>query len=305
MLAGVIPEPDIQLVRSSDGTFIAGRSLGGGKELPLLLANAVGADLTLWRHALVDLVRERTCLTWDHRGLFESGAPAAGRVEPAAHAEDAEAVLDDNDVDRCVVLGWSNGARIALEIAARQPERVAAAVLVCGGPGQSLDRLLRHLELGALLPPAAGLARRVAPLLQIPFRALVARPELAGVVRQTGLLGPTADGAAFVEFLRALASCDLAPLLASYEALTGGAGEDPTGSVSSPLLVIAGGRDPIAPPSLLREMQAAKPSIEMEVYEDAGHFLPIEHPVRLSDDLRRFFASALPAAKRRRSRPSA
>jgi len=288
----VMPESELELVRSFDGTYIASHVVSEeGEGLPLLVVNAVGADLSVWRSALVDVVRERRVLTWDHRGMHSSGAPAGGRLDVEAHVEDALALLDYHDIDRCALVAWSNGGRIGLELAAANPHRIAGAALVCAAYGQPFERFLRNLEPGALLPPLAGAVRIAAPLIEPLYRALVARPELPGLVRQTGLLGATADTEALVELMRAVARCDLGRLLASYEQLAGRGEDGLLARVSVPCLLVAGGRDQVITPALLREMTAALPDARLELYASAAHFLPIEFPARLSGDLRKFLAA--------------
>jgi 3-oxoadipate enol-lactonase len=281
-----------ELVRSFDGSMIATRRMGDadrdGDALPLLVVNAVGATLASWRRVLIDIVRERHVIAWDQRGLLESGPIASDRLDPGAHAEDAVAVLDHHDVDRCVVASWSNGSRIALELMARYPERLAAAVIVSGGYGHPLWRFLR-LEVASSFPPIAGVAKHFARSLEGPFRALVKRPELPGLIRQSGLVGPSADIPTLVELLHGLASCDLRALLATFEAVAGDAGTDLLSEVECPTLIVAGDRDPFTPHAMLYEMAEQIALSRLEVYERATHYLPMEFPARLSHDMRTFF----------------
>lgn len=46
------------------------------------------------------------------------------------HLSDLEAVLDRENVDRCLILGWSLGGIIGLEFAVKHPERVSGMVLI-------------------------------------------------------------------------------------------------------------------------------------------------------------------------------
>jgi pimeloyl-ACP methyl ester carboxylesterase len=287
-------EPESHLVRSFDGTFIAVRRISGGPRLPALLVNPVGGTTGLWRRALVDLARERPLVAWDHRGLYESGPPEAGGLRPPAHAEDALAALDHHGAGRFVIVAWSNGVRIALELAHRAPERVAAVAAVCGGYAHSPAAFLQHLNPAALLPPLAGVTKHFASLLQGPFRALVTRPELTGVVRQSGLVGANADTAALVGLLRAMASCDLDRLLATYEAVAGDDGRRLLPEVTAPTLIVAGERDAFTPRAVSEEMVRSLPNARLEIYEGATHYVPIEYPGRLSTDLRAFFAQTGP-----------
>jgi 3-oxoadipate enol-lactonase len=290
--AHTMPDPEAELVRSLDGTFVAGRALSdAGDGPPILVANAVGADLSLWRRALADVARTSVIVTWDHRGLGASGAPASNRMDPETHADDALAVLDHFELDQAVVVAWSNGGRIALELAASSPHRVAGLVLVCAGYGQPLERFARNLEPSALLPTLAGLARLGAPLLEPVYRAAVGRPELAGVIRQTGLIASTGDSDALAALLRSIAANDLGRLLTAYAQLAGRGEDGLLRRVTVPALVVAGGRDPIATPAMMQEIADGLADAHLEIYPEATHLLPIELPARLSDDLRAFLAT--------------
>lgn len=284
---GLEHEPDP--VQSFDGTTIAARKMGVGPAPPLLVVNAVAANLAVWRRALIDLAGERTVVTWDHRGLHDSGPPVSGRVDPRAHAEDAIACLDHYDIDRFVMASWSNGSRIALEIAHAYPERLAALAIVSGGHGHPLGRLLR-LELGSALPAIASIAKHFAKPLEASFRRIVARPELTGLIRQSGMVGATADTAALIDLVQGMADCDLRILLESFEAVAGDGAPELLHAIEAPTLVIAGDRDQFVSPAMTEEMARGIPNVRVETYAGATHYLPLEFPARLSDDLRKHFA---------------
>jgi pimeloyl-ACP methyl ester carboxylesterase len=70
---------------------------------------------------------------------FQTLAPdlrgyGASRVQQpftmADHLADLQQLLDDRGIQRCVVLGWSLGGILALELALAQPHRVAGLILV-------------------------------------------------------------------------------------------------------------------------------------------------------------------------------
>ncbi|MFN2491242.1 MAG: alpha/beta fold hydrolase [Actinomycetota bacterium] len=288
-VSGAALDPPAELVRSFDGTFIAARRSGDESGAPMLLCTALGVGFALWRRLLAELDGTTAmALTWDHRGFFESGTPASERLDAGVHAEDAVAVLEHHAIEHCHVVAWSNGARVALEIVRRYPERVAGLALICGGYGHPLDRLVAHFELASLLPAAAGIGKRFGPLLQIALRAATARPELAGVIRQSGLLAPTADATTLVEILRALAGCDLGLYLGAYEALMQGGDAALLDGIDAPTLLVAGERDPFTSLALMQEMASAIPAARLEVYAGATHYVPIEYPERLAQDLTTF-----------------
>ena len=290
MSIGLTHEPD--LVPSFDLTLIAGRRMGANAATPLVVAGAVGADLSVWRRTLARLVQDRPVITWDLRGLHSSGVARSNRLDAGAHAEDGIAVTDSYEVDRFHLAGWSTGARIALEIAHRYPERVASLMLVCGTDGYSLSGGLRHLEITSVLPTVTGVAKHFASYLGGVLRTVTSRPELAGLVRQSGLVGPTADTAALVDMLRSMADCDPQVLLATYEAVAGDSAPELLKEIEPATLLIAGERDPFTPLRRMEEAAESIPAATLTVYERATHYLPIEFPDLLAEDLNDFMESA-------------
>lgn len=274
--------------RSFDGTMVATRRVGGGHGTPLLVCNPPGASLAVWRDALAPMLAERPLVSWDLRGLFESSPPVSARIDAGAHAEDALAALDRYDIERCAVAAWSSAGRIALEIASRYPERVSALALVCGGYGHSPSRFFQFFELFSLVPMAAAVAKHFSAPLQGALRTFVARPEIAGLIRQSGLVAATADTASLVELLGGLAECDLKMLLSISETVIGDSAPHLLRSLEAPTLLIAGEKDLFTTRRMVDEMARMIPDARLVVYDKATHYLPIEYPARLALDLRSF-----------------
>ena len=117
----------------------AGTARGSGTDLyyerrgdgqPLLLVVGGGGDHGYYDGLAESLADEFTVLTYDRRGnsrsvLHGSPRPLVMREQSA----DALVVLDANDVEAALVFGNSGGASIALDLAARHPDRVNAAVV--------------------------------------------------------------------------------------------------------------------------------------------------------------------------------
>lgn len=278
-------------VTSFDGTVLASYRTGAEDGPPLVLANGIGVQLGAWSEALKELAERRPIVTWDYRGLHGSSAANSQRIDAGAHAEDLMAVADRYGFDAFDLIGWSTGGRIAAEAAIRYPERVRRLALVCGGKGHGLRRLLRA-ELSSLLPAAAGILKHFTGFLEAPFRKVTTRPELAGLVRQSGLIGPTADIHSLVDVLKGIAECDGKTWLAIYESVAGDGDPPRLDRIESPTLVIGGERDPFTSPGLLKEIAASISGAESVFYERATHYLPIEFPARLGSDLEKFLREA-------------
>jgi pimeloyl-ACP methyl ester carboxylesterase len=98
---------------------------------PLVLVNACGMSLTLWSRLMQDRARPWRLIVPEIPGtdLIAGGMRAVSDF----HADSAAiaATLDHARVDRADLVTWCSGARIAIEFAARFPDRVRSLVLVC------------------------------------------------------------------------------------------------------------------------------------------------------------------------------
>jgi pimeloyl-ACP methyl ester carboxylesterase len=123
---------DIRFARSADGVGIAYAVHGSGP--PLLIDACWLSHLQydwqspVWRHYLVELGRVATVIRYDERGHGLSDRGVTDHSLPARVA-DLEAVADDAGLDRFALLAMAQGGPVALEYAARHPERVTRLAL--------------------------------------------------------------------------------------------------------------------------------------------------------------------------------
>jgi len=112
------------------GTDLYYERRGDGRPPPLLLVVGGGGDHGYYDGLAEHLAGEFTVLTYDRRGNSRSVLHGSPRpLEMGEQSADALAVLDANDVEKALVFGNSGGASIALDLAARHPGRVNAAVV--------------------------------------------------------------------------------------------------------------------------------------------------------------------------------
>ena len=281
-----------EMVRSFDGSMIATRRLSNTEEgTPLLIVERSGGRRSPRGARSSSIVaRDRRIFTWDHRGLLDSGPPNSDHLDPGAQAEDAAAVLDHFGHERCLIAvleqrgAHRSRVRVPLSREGRRhwsSSAVAMATLLCGSPAISRSHLC--------FPIVTGIAKHFAGYLEGPFKAFVGRPEITGFIRQSGLVGANADTSGLIELLHELTRSDLKRLLASFEAVVGDADPDLLAGIQAPTLLVAGEKDQFAPMRIQHEMAADIPNVELKVYERATHYLPLEFPAKLSDDMRRFF----------------
>lgn len=122
----------IRFCRAADGVRLAYAEVGQG--VPLVRAAHWLTHLeydwesVVWRHWLHELGQRYHFIRYDERGCGLSDWDAAD-VSVEAWVRDLETVIDAVGLERFALLGVSQGGAVAVEYAARHPERVSHLVL--------------------------------------------------------------------------------------------------------------------------------------------------------------------------------
>jgi 3-oxoadipate enol-lactonase len=232
--------------------------LAGAGSPTLVLIHEMGGTLESWDLVLPMLARTRRVLRYDTRGAGLS-QKVRGPLTIDTMVDDLAALLDALAiVGKVSLAGVAVGGAIALHVAVRCPERIAAVVVSSPATGIALDRrpaVLARVErmereglhavadsLDSSYPPAMrGDAARFAA-----FRA-----------RWFGN-----DPASFAAIYRMLAVTDLQPELPH---------------VACPVLVLAGTLDGTRPPTLVEPVARAIPGARYAVLETA-HYAAVQTP---------------------------
>jgi pimeloyl-ACP methyl ester carboxylesterase len=135
------------------GLRIFYRGLGEGPPLVLLHGGLATGEIMWNASVLADLARRHRVLVPDSRGHGRTGNPAA-TLRYAQMADDVAAFSAALGLDRPVIVGYSDGAQVAVEIGLRHP--ALARALVMGGvvTRQSEPYLRTVRELGFPRPGA-------------------------------------------------------------------------------------------------------------------------------------------------------
>lgn len=255
-----------------------------GEGPPVLLIQGVGLHGAGWRPQVDILASRYTCLSFDNRGMAQSGPiPSSGKpLAPTARltveqmAEDARALLDAQGWDSAHVIGHSLGGLVALHLALASRERVRSLALLCtfAGGRDAAPPTPRMIWTGLRTRVGTRRMRRRA------FLQLVMAPGASGAMGQAEaeqlaaelepLFGhdladqPTVVGAQ----LSALRAYDATPRLAELAGL--------------PTLVVSAAHDPIAPPRAGRKLAAGIPGSRLIELSDASHGAPIQHAERVN-----------------------
>lgn len=227
-----------------------------GDGAPLLLLHGWGTSAELFAPLFDALQRGRRLIAPDLPG-FGGTPPPSSPWSVHDYARWTTALLDRLGVERCDVIGHSNGGRIGIVIAAEQPDRVHRLVLTASagirprhGPRYRLRvatyKALRRAERSLLLPHQAREAarRRADRRGSSDYRAA------SGTMRAT---------------LVRLVNEDLRPLLPR---------------VAAPTLLVWGDHDTETPLDDARVMERLIPDAGLAVFEGAGHYAYLEQAAR-------------------------
>lgn len=256
----------------------------------LVLANGLGGPASAFRHQIAHFERRFRVVTWDYRGLYGSrGDAPPARVDVAAHAGDLEDLLRAVTDEPAVVVGWSMGVQVALELVRSAPERVSTLVLVSGAHGRPMANL-RVPRTERWLP---GLIERVRPYHAVGARLLAraARSRTAvDLMRRLPLVSPRLETDVLLSLAREFTALDFDVYLRTLAELERHDTATELRSVKQRTLVVAGERDPLFSPRLARELSERLPCAELYVVPRATHYTPLEFPELLNARIDRFLA---------------
>ena len=143
---------DIRFARSADGVGIAYAVHGSGP--PLLIDSCWLSHLQfdwespVWRHYLVQMGKFATVIRYDERG---HGLSDWGVTDHSLEARvaDLEAVVEDSGLDRFALMAMAQGGPVAIEYAARHPERLTRLAFYGSYSGARAVATPEELELHA------------------------------------------------------------------------------------------------------------------------------------------------------------
>jgi|GEM_PF-1365656 len=138
-----------------------------GTGLPLLFLTANRTTRRIFDFVLAEMEPPNPVAVPDYRGLGESSGPAVADLDD--HLDDLEDLCDALGWERFAVVGQATGATLALLLATRLPDRVAAVAagdVAVGLRADVFDLFLEQVE-----RHDAGFATRGEALAETPFRS--------------------------------------------------------------------------------------------------------------------------------------
>lgn len=260
------------------------RSRPAADGTPLLLIHGGGTDNAAisWFHAFAAFGAEHPVVAPDLPGFGRTTVPPVGG--PATLADFVAGL----GLGRAVVVGVSMGGDVALHLALRHPDSVAALVLVA--PGGLVPRLRnRAVQL------AAWLASRLPDAVLVPLATLAnrfAEQAVRGMVADPSTLPPEVVR----EFVREARRPGSGMGYARYNQATLGPWgmrndlSSRVGAITVPTLVLHGTADPMVDIDGSRRAAAAMPNARLVELDGCGHWAQLERPADFAREVRALLA---------------
>ncbi|MEV5754335.1 alpha/beta hydrolase [Actinoallomurus sp. NPDC052308] len=253
---------------TNGGAIEVRRRSGVGPTLVLL--HYWGGSARTWDAVVNRLPAGRDVVRFDQRG-WGSSRRLPGPYDLDRLADDALEVVAGLGLERYVLVGHSMGGKVSQLVAGRRPSGAAGVVLVALAPPRppamvtpEYQRILaRAYDSPESVEQALDHVLTAVPL-DAAVRDAVVRDSLASDAdarREWPLRGIAADVSKAVD------------------------------RIDVPVLVLAGERDRVEPPAVLREhLLPVIPHARLEVVPKAGHLLPLEAPDAVASRLEEFAA---------------
>ncbi|WP_372617746.1 alpha/beta fold hydrolase [Falsiroseomonas sp.] len=239
-------------------------------EPPVLMLHSIGTSLHVFDPQATALARHHRVIRMDLRGHGLSSA-TTGDYSMSLLARDALALLDALGVRTAHVVGLSIGGRVALQMAAEAPERVASLVLMDTAAEFAPPEVWQQRIETVLAQGTAALAEVVMPRWVVDA-SLASSRGLRRMLLATDPLGYAGAAAA----LRDARATELA------------------GRIACPASVIVGERDIATPPALAEALRDMIPGATLTVIPEAAHLPTLERAEPVTAALLGHFAALAP-----------
>ncbi|RIL06338.1 MAG: alpha/beta hydrolase [Proteobacteria bacterium] len=260
----------------------------------ILLVHGMAGSSRTWRGVMKILARDYTVVAPDLLGHGESAKPI-GDYSLGAYASGLRDLLVGALViERATLVGHSLGGGVVMQLAYQHPELCERLVLVgSGGLGREVSWVLRALTLpGAeyVIPPLFPRFARSAgeKVMRFFTERGVRAPHVAEMWSAYASLTETPNRHAFIRTVRAVIDPGGQTVSARDRLYL---------AESVPTMIVWGDRDDIIPVAHAHAAHALIPNSRLEIFERAGHFLHVEHPLRFAERLRDFVESTEPAVR--------
>lgn len=248
-----------------------------GQGPDLVFVGGLSADHTVWTIMVDMLAAHYRVLTFDNRGVGQTGAPP-GPYSLAMMADDTAALLSALAIPRATLVGHSMGGAIVQQCCIAHPALVDQAIICASAVRVPLASRMHIESVIKLWEARVGYDLILETGLPWIFGENFLQDSIKVAIAMRGLLG-NPHPQSLAAFKAQVAACltDLRPLL---------------GTITAKTLVIAGADDLLTPVKCSREIHQGISGSRLMILEACGHMIPLECPEALCDAIHNSFETA-------------
>lgn len=242
----------------------------GGRQAgrPMVFLNTLGGDLRIWDKLVPYFAADYRLVRYDKRGHGLSDCPP-GPYTIRDHSRDLVQLLDSLQMDQAILVGNSVGGMIALDLAAANPNKVAALILC---------------DTAAKIGTAGFWNERIESIqakgMEQMARAILPRWFAEGY--------SSAHPADYRGYYNMLARTPVSGYIATCKAIRDADLSGITGNIGASSLVLCGAEDAATPPDLVRGLAESLPESQFELIDGAGHTPGVERPEVMAAKMNQF-----------------
>ena len=237
--------------------------------------HGIGGNRSNWTRQIEAFGGSFHAVAWDARG-YGASDDYEGPLDFGDFAQDALRILDRFGAERAHLVGLSMGGRIAQDVHARFPDRVATLVL-CGTRADFRDSMTPEKR--------AEFIR----LRQAPLKAGKEPRDIADALVES-LAAPGADERARRQLWESIAALHKDSYLKTIEASLSFDQSAEIDRIGVPTLLIYGEHDRLTPPAIGQALHDRVAGSEFVKIEGAGHLTNIERPAAFNAALLAFLS---------------
>lgn len=234
-----------------------------GKGDPIVLLHGWAMNGRVWDDVVPELSRSGRVLSVDLPGHGKSDLPANGNFDLDTVCNEIKSVLEND----AIVVGWSLGGLVALQLAYRYPDLIKKLVLVAGSPQfvQSSDwahAVQREIFDGFTASLVDDYRATIQRFLAIQaLGSQQAKPAIKAL-REKVFLNGEPQMIALREGLNLLSNSNVRAQLPD---------------INCPVLIVLGEKDRLIPPAAGADTVALLPNAQLAIIQGAGHAPFLSH----------------------------
>ena len=244
-----------------------------GSGIPVVFIHGLGWTHALWHRLIPVFAKRYRIIAADTRGHGRSAKPP-GPYTMDMLVADWLALLDACGVQRCAVVGVSQGGMIAMLLALRHPERVSALGLLstsCKFTDEAWSAMEERRRVLNALGPVAAAEHVSKAIFSSDFHAK--NPMLVD------------------DFVRDRIAASTEGISSAMMSLRGFDVSSEISELKCPIFVMHGDADRVISPASAQTIREALPDTQLVMVEGAGHILPVERHDSVERQLGQFLDS--------------